>query len=365
MSDPIKIPVEQQLNDLCDQRILIMDGAMGTMIQLEKLVEADYRGTRFKDWHKDVRGNNDLLVLSNPDVIEKVHNAFLAAGADIIETDTFNSTRISMADYDMQEFAREMNVEGAKLARRVADEWTAKTPDKPRFVAGSIGPMNQSLSVSPDVDNPGYRSVTFDQVVASYKEQVEGLIEGGVDIILIETVFDTLNAKAAIFATEDVFEEQGSRLPVFMSCTVTDMSGRNLSGQTIEAFWHSIRHVKPFAVGLNCAFGAEHLRPHAVTIAAIADTRICIYPNAGLPNEMGEYDETPDVTSGLLKGWADEGLLNIVGGCCGTRPEHIAAIADAVAHSRPRTVPTAETIMRLSGIDPVQIATLAPVEPVS
>ena len=354
--------ISKQLDSLCRDHILVMDGAMGTMVQCAKLVEADYRGERFKDWHKDLKGNNDLLVLTNPDVIAKIHDEFLAAGADIIETDTFNATRVSMADYDMEDYAFEMNVEGAKLARRVADEWTLKTPDKPRFVAGSIGPMNQSLSVSPDVDNPGYRSVTFEQVAASYKEQVAGLIEGGVDIILIETVFDTLNAKAAIFATEEVFEEQGLRLPVFLSCTVTDLSGRNLSGQTIEAFWHSVRHVKPFAVGLNCAFGAEHLRPHAVTIANIADTRICVYPNAGLPNEMGEYDETPDITAGLLKGWAEEGLLNITGGCCGTTPDHIGAIAKAVAGIKPRAVPTAEPVMRLSGIDPVQIATTTPAE---
>lgn len=354
--------IEKKLGELCDRRILIMDGAMGTMIQREGLVEADYRGARFADWHKDLKGNNDLLVLTKPEVIAKVHGAFLDAGADIIETNTFNATRVSMADYDMQDYAREINIEGARLARRVADDWTAKDPSKPRFVAGSIGPMNQSLSVSPDVDNPGYRSVSFDEVVASYKEQVEGLVAGGVDIILIETIFDTLNAKAAIFATEEVFEEQKNSLPVFVSCTVTDMSGRNLSGQTVEAFWYSVRHVKPFAVGLNCAFGAEHLRPHAVTIAQIADTRVCVYPNAGLPNEMGEYDETPDVTAGLLKGWAEEGLLNIVGGCCGTTPEHIGAIAAAVAHSTPRAVPTTEPVMRLSGIDPVQIATVAPVE---
>jgi len=354
--------ITQQLETLCKDRILVMDGAMGTMIQRYKLQEADYRGERFADWPSDVRGNNDLLVITKPDVIEAVHGEFLAAGADIIETDTFNATRISMADYDMEEFAREINVAGAQLARKVADEWTAKTPDKPRFVAGSIGPMNQSLSVSPDVNNPGYRSVTFDQVMASYKEQVEGLVEGGVDIILIETVFDTLNAKAAIFATEQVFEEQGSRLPIMLSCTVTDMSGRNLSGQTVEAFWHSVRHAKPFSVGLNCAFGAEHLRPHAVTIAAIADTNVCVYPNAGLPNEMGEYDETPEVTAGLLSGWAKEGLLNIVGGCCGTTPDHIAAIAKAVEGEAPRQIPVAEPIMRLSGIDPVQIASLAPAE---
>lgn len=354
--------VLERLQTCAKDRILIVDGAMGTMIQGEGLVEADYRGTRFADWPSDVRGNNDLLVLTKPEVIEKIHNSFLAAGADIIETDTFNATRISMADYDMQEFAREMNVEGAKIARKVADEWTQKTPEKPRFVAGSIGPMNQSLSVSPDVDNPGYRSVTFDQVVASYKEQIDGLIEGGVDIILIETVFDTLNAKAAIFAAQDVFEELGIELPIIMSCTITDMSGRNLSGQTIEAFWHSVRHVKPFAVGLNCAFGADLLRPHAVAIAAIADTLICVYPNAGLPNEMGEYDESPEVTSSLLKGWAEEGLLNIVGGCCGTTPEHIDAIAKAVSGFPPRKIPTAEPVMRLSGIDPVQIAAIVPAE---
>nr|WP_262695932.1 homocysteine S-methyltransferase family protein [Kordiimonas aquimaris] len=354
--------VTEQLSELAKKRILIMDGAMGTMIQREGLAEADYRGARFVDWPSDVKGNNDLLVLTKPDIITKIHNDFLEAGADIIETDTFNATRISMADYGMQELAREINVEGAKIARRIADEWTAKTPEKPRFVAGAIGPMNQSLSVSPDVDNPGFRSVSFDQVSAAYKEQIEGLIEGGVDIILIETVFDTLNAKAAIFAAQDVFEEQEITLPVIMSCTITDMSGRNLSGQTIEAFWHSVRHVKPFAVGLNCAFGAELLRPHAVTIAGIADTRICVYPNAGLPNEMGEYDETPEVTSGLLKEWAEESLLNIVGGCCGTTPDHIAAIAGAVSNMPPRLVPTSESIMRLSGIDPVQIAAIEPIE---
>nr|WP_194213036.1 homocysteine S-methyltransferase family protein [Kordiimonas pumila] len=350
----------KQLEQLCRERILIIDGAMGTMIQRYKLQEADYRGERFADWPSDVKGNNDLLVLTKPDVIAAIHGEFLAAGADIIETDTFNATRISMADYGMQEFARELNVAGAALARRVADEWTLKTPEKPRFVAGSIGPMNQSLSVSPDVNNPGYRSVSFDQVVAAYKEQVEGLVEGGVDIILIETVFDTLNAKAAIFATQEVFEEKGIKLPIMLSCTVTDMSGRNLSGQTVEAFWHSVRHAVPFSVGLNCAFGAEHLRPHAVTIAHIADTNVCVYPNAGLPNEMGEYDETPEQTGSMLGQWAKDGLLNLVGGCCGTTPEHIAAIARAVEGMKPRAIPRVETIMRLSGIDPVQIASITP-----
>ncbi|MBL4638940.1 MAG: homocysteine S-methyltransferase family protein [Kordiimonadaceae bacterium] len=354
--------ITEQLTALCKERILIMDGAMGTMIQLEGLVEADYRGERFKDYPSDLKGNNDLLVLTKPEIIEKIHGEFFAAGADIIETDTFNATSVSMADYDMQFLVREINVEGAKLARKVADEWTAKTPDKPRFVAGSIGPMNRSLSLSPDVDSPGFRAVTFDEVASAYKEQVEGLIDGGVDIILIETVFDTLNSKAAIFATQEVFEERGIHLPIMLSCTVTDMSGRNLSGQSIEAFWYSTRHAKPFSVGLNCAFGAEHLRPHAVAIAAIADVPVCVYPNAGLPNEMGEYDETPEVTGGMLGDWAEEGLLNIVGGCCGTSPDHIRAIADAVAKHPPRKIPEVPTIMRLSGIDPVQIATVTPAE---
>jgi len=344
---------------LANERILVMDGAMGTMIQKHKLQEADYRGERFKDWPSDLKGNNDLLVLTNPDVIAGIHAAFLEAGADIIETNTFNGTTISMADYDMQEFAYEINLEGAKLARRVADEWTEKTPDKPRFVAGSVGPTNKTLSVSPDVNNPGFREVNFDDVVAAYKTQVEGLMDGGVDIILIETVFDTLNAKAAIFATQDVFEERSTKLPIMLSCTVTDMSGRNLSGQTIEAFWYSVKHAKPFTIGLNCAFGAEHLRPHAVTLSAIADTRVAIYPNAGLPNEMGEYDESPDVTGAHLKSWAEEGLLNIVGGCCGTTPEHIKAIADAVAGIPPRKVPTIAPAMRLSGIDPISIINAA------
>ncbi len=351
--------VKQKLEAIARDRILIMDGAMGTMIQKYKLQEADYRGERFKDWPSDLKGNNDLLVLTKPDVIAEIHGQFLAAGADIIETNTFNGTSISMGDYDMQSLAYEINIEGAKLARRVADEWTAKTPNKPRFVAGSIGPTNKTLSVSPDVNNPGYREVSFDEVVEAYKTQVEGLIDGGVDIILIETVFDTLNAKAAIFATQDVFEERGVELPIMLSCTVTDMSGRNLSGQTIEAFWYSVRHCRPFTIGLNCAFGAEHLRPHAVTIASIADAMVAIYPNAGLPNEMGEYDESPDVTGAHLKGWAEEGLLNVVGGCCGTTPEHIRAIADGVANIAPRKLPKQDTAMRLSGIDPITIINAA------
>ncbi|MCJ9429378.1 homocysteine S-methyltransferase family protein [Kordiimonas sp. A6E486] len=347
------------LSDIADKRILVMDGAMGTMIQKRKLQEADFRGERFKDWPTDLKGNNDLLTITRPDVIADIHSAFLEAGADILETNTFNSTKISLADYDMQAMARELNIEGAKLARRVADEWTAKTPDKPRFVAGSIGPTNKTLSISPDVNNPGFREVTFDEVVEAYQEQVEGLIEGGVDIILIETVFDTLNAKAAIFATQEAFEKLGVTLPVMLSCTVTDMSGRNLSGQTVEAFWYSVRHAKPFTVGLNCAFGADKLRPHAVALSAVADTRVAIYPNAGLPNEMGEYDETPETMARQLKEWAEEGLLNIVGGCCGTTPDHIAAIAKAVEGVAPRKVKSFAPAMRLSGIDPITIINAA------
>lgn len=334
------------------QRILVIDGAMGTMIQKEKLQEADYRGKRFADWPSDLKGNNELLNLTQPAIIRGIHSAFLEVGADIIETNSFNGTQISMADYDMQSLAAELSLESAKMARSVADEWTAKTPNKPRFVAGAIGPLNKTLSISPDVNNPGFRAVTFDEVVASYIEQIEALIEGGVDILLIETVFDTLNAKAAIFAAEEVFAANGFKLPIMISFTVTDMSGRNLSGQTIEAFWYSVRHAKPFSIGLNCAFGAEHLRPHAIALSGIADTHVCVYPNAGLPNELGEYDEEPRDTAGHLGAWAKEGLLNITGGCCGTTPQHIAAIAAAVEGVSPRAMPNLEPAMRLSGIDP-------------
>jgi len=337
------------------EAILVLDGAMGTMIQREGLTEADFRGDRFRAWNHDLKGNNDLLSITRPDVIAGIHRAFFDAGADIVETNSFNSTRISQADYGMESLAYELNVESAKVARAVADDFTAGTPEKPRFVAGSIGPMNKTLSVSPDVNNPGYREVTFDEVAASYREQVEGLIDGGADILLIETVFDTMNAKAAAFAVQDVFDARGLSLPIMLSGTVTDMSGRNLSGQTVEAFWYSMRHTKPFAVGLNCSFGAEHLRVHAAALAAIADTHICVFPNAGLPNEMGEYDETPKLTAGHLGRWAEDGLLNIVGGCCGTTPDHIRAVAEAVKDLPPRSLPAAGHDMRLSGIDPLII----------
>lgn len=337
------------------ERILVLDGAMGTMIQLRKLQEEDYRGERFARINQDVKGNNDLLCLTQPELIREIHGDFLAAGADIIETNSFNATSISMADYSMEPLVTEINVAAAKIARSVADEWTQKTPNKPRYVAGSIGPTSKTLSISPDVNNPGYREVTFDEVRDSYKEQVRGLIEGGVDLILIETIFDTLNSKACIIAVEEVFDECGIKLPIMLSCTVTDMSGRNLSGQTIEAFWYSVRHARPLTVGMNCAFGAEHLRPHAVALSAVAETNVCIYPNAGLPNEMGEYDETAEEMASQIKEWAEEGLLNVVGGCCGTRPDHIKAISEAVAGVAPRKIPQDNHTMRLAGLEPLVI----------
>ena len=333
-------------------RILILDGAMGTMIQRYKLDEAGYRGARFKDHGHDLKGNNDLLVLSQPQIISAIHNAYLEVGADIIETNTFNSQSISQSDYGLADIALELNVAAARLAREAADAWTARTPDKPRFVAGAIGPTNRTASISPDVNNPGFRNVSFDALVEAYAVQTSGLIEGGVDVILIETIFDTLNAKAAGFAVEQMFDEMGVKLPIMLSDTITDLSGRNLSGQTPEAFWYSLKHLQPFSVGLNCSFGAEQLRPSVAEIGAVADTLISVYPNAGLPNEMGEYDETAEHMAGLLEEWAKDGLINIVGGCCGTTPEHIRAIADAVAKYPPRRVPEVPHRLRLSGLEP-------------
>ncbi|MBK5197220.1 MAG: homocysteine S-methyltransferase family protein [Methyloceanibacter sp.] len=334
------------------QRILILDGAMGTMIQRYKLDEAGYRGARFKDHTRDVKGNNDLLVLSQPKIISEIHNAYLEAGADIIETNTFNSQAISQADYGLADISEELNVAAARLAREAADAWTEKTPDRPRFVAGAIGPTNRTASLSPDVNNPGFRNVDFDALVEAYATQTRGLIEGGADVILIETVFDTLNAKAAGFAVEQVFDEMGVELPIMISGTITDLSGRNLSGQTPEAFWYSMQHLRPFSIGLNCSFGAEQLRPSVADIAAAADTLVSVYPNAGLPNEMGEYDESPEYMAGLLETWAKDGLINIVGGCCGTTPDHIRAIRLAVAKYKPRHVPEIAHKMRLSGLEP-------------
>jgi 5-methyltetrahydrofolate--homocysteine methyltransferase len=334
------------------ERILILDGAMGTMIQGYKLDEAGYRGERFKNHKHDLKGNNDLLVLTQPKIIAEIHNAYLEAGADIIETNTFNAQAISQSDYGLADIAYEMNVTAAKIAREAADAWSNQTPDKPRFVAGAIGPTNRTASISPDVNNPGFRNVSFDELVNAYATQARGLIDGGVDIILIETVFDTLNAKAAGYAVEQVFDETGVTLPIMVSGTITDLSGRNLSGQTPEAFWYSMQHLEPLSIGLNCSFGAEQLRPSVDELAHVADCYVSVYPNAGLPNEMGEYDESPAYMAGLLEEWARDGLINIVGGCCGTTPDHIRAIAEAVSRYQPRHVPQAPHKLRLSGLEP-------------
>ena len=328
---PITYTRGQQLPALLEQRILVLDGAMGTMVQRFRLTEADYRGQRFQDHPKDLRNNGDLLVLTRPDVIRDIHEGYLAAGADIIETNTFGATSIAQDDYGLGSLARELNVAAAKLAREAADKFS--TPDKPRFVAGALGPTPRTASISPDVNDPGARNVDFEQLRAAYREQVEGLLEGGVDLLLVETIFDTLNAKAALFAIDEVFEATGERLPIIISGTVTDASGRILSGQTVTAFWYSVRHAQPLAVGLNCALGAALMRPYIQELSKVAgDTFISCYPNAGLPNPMSEtgFDETPDVTSRLLREFAAEGLVNIVGGCCGTTPEHIGAIREAV-----------------------------------
>lgn len=340
------------LEKAAKERILIIDGAMGTMIQRHKLGEEHYRGERFADHSKDVKGNNDLLVLTQPKVIEDIHGEYLEAGADLIETNTFNAQRISLADYRMEDLAYEINVEAAKLARRAADAWTAKTPEKPRFVAGAVGPTNRTASISPDVNNPGYRNVDFDELRDAYKEQVRGLIDGGADIILIETIFDTLNAKAAGFATLEVFEEKDLELPIMISGTITDRSGRTLSGQTAEAFWYSMRHLKPFSIGLNCALGAELMRPYIAELSHVADARISAYPNAGLPNAMGEYDENPDDMACKVEPWLADGLINVIGGCCGSTPDHIAHIAEHAKKHKPRTLPKSEPRLRLSGLEP-------------
>jgi 5-methyltetrahydrofolate--homocysteine methyltransferase len=334
------------------RRILIIDGAMGTMIQRRKFAEADFRGQRFAAHPRPVQGNNDLLVLTRPDAITEIHAGYLAAGADIISSNTFNAQRISLADYGMEDLAYEVNLAAARLAREAADAATARSPDRPRFVAGALGPTNRTASISPDVNNPGFRNVTFDELAEAYSEQARGLIEGGVDLVLIETVFDTLNAKAAGYAVLRVFDELGVELPLIISGTITDRSGRTLSGQTPEAFFFSIRHLKPFAVGLNCALGAELMRPYLAEIAAVADTLAIAYPNAGLPNAMGEYDEGPHEMACQLGPWARDGLLNIVGGCCGSTPEHIAEIKGHVEKYPPRQVPKVERKMRLSGLEP-------------
>jgi len=344
---------KQQLTEALKKRILILDGAMGTMIQRHAFEEDDFRGERFKNHNSELKGNNDLLILTQADAIQGIHETYLEAGSDIIETNTFNATSISQADYGLEALVYELNCEGAKLARKAADKYSA--PDRPRFVAGGLGPTNRTASMSPDVNDAGMRNVTFDELSDAYEEATRGLIEGGADLILIETVFDTLNAKAAIYAVKKVFDDIGFELPVMISGTITDASGRTLSGQTAEAFWNSLAHADPVSIGFNCALGAEDLRPHVQSVGRIADTHVSVYPNAGLPNEFGAYDDTPEYMGQVLKSFAEEGLLNIVGGCCGTTPDHIKAIADAVADITPRVLPAANAVCRLSGLEPLII----------
>ncbi|MEO7623460.1 MAG: homocysteine S-methyltransferase family protein, partial [Gallionella sp.] len=361
-------PIEQ----LIQQRILILDGAMGTMIQQFHLTEEHYRGITlygeypkgfadnndarriFADHPVDVKGNNDLLLLTQPHIIRGIHAEYLAAGADILETCTFNSTAASLDDYDMVDLAYELNFAGAKLARGVCDEFEAKIPNKPRFVAGVLGPTTKTASISPDVNDPGFRNISFDELVAGYTEAIRGLLDGGADILMVETIFDTLNAKAALFAIEQYFEQHNVRVPIMISGTITDASGRTLSGQTTEAFWNSLSHVRPFSIGLNCALGAELMRPYVEELSRVASCYVSAHPNAGLPNPLSEtgYDELPDKTSRLLKEFATSGFLNIAGGCCGTTPAHIKAIAEALRDMPPRRVPDIEPRLRLSGLEP-------------
>lgn len=339
---------KQVIEDILRQRIMIIDGAMGTMIQQHKLSEEDFRGEKFRDWHKDLRGNNDLLSITRPDIIQQIHKDYFDAGADIVETNTFSSTSIAQADYDLQDYAHELNIASAQCAIAARDAYMAENPQSdPKFVAGAIGPLNKTLSLSPDVNNPGFRTVTFDEVMESYYEQIRGLAEGGVDILLIETIFDTLNAKAAIYAIKKYFRDTGTEeLPVMVSGTITDASGRTLSGQTLEAFYVSVAHARPLSIGLNCALGAREMRPHVQELSQIASCYTSAYPNAGLPNAFGEYDELPEETSAIIEEWAAAGYLNIVGGCCGSTPEHIRQIADKVRNHKPRTLPMVATTIQ-------------------
>lgn len=327
---------KEEIFKLLERRILVLDGAMGTMIQRHKLSEEDYRGERFKDFPHDLKGNNDLLSLTQPEIILQIHRDYLAAGADIIETNTFNGTRISMADYHLEDLVPELNRESARLARQAADEFTAQNPDKPRLVAGSIGPTNKTASLSPDVNNPGYRAIDFDTLGENYREQAAALIEGGVDILLVETVFDTLNAKAALFAIQDLFDELGREYPIMVSGTITDASGRTLSGQTAEAFLTSLSHVPLLSIGLNCALGADQLRPYVQTLAQKAPFAISAHPNAGLPNAFGDYDQGPAEMRDLIRDYLDRQIINVIGGCCGTTPEHIKALAELAQQYEPR-----------------------------
>ncbi|MBU2033091.1 MAG: homocysteine S-methyltransferase family protein [Alphaproteobacteria bacterium] len=335
------------------KRILITDGAFGTAIQNWKLDEAAYAGTL--GLSHDQKGNNDILGLTKPEVVASIHRAYFEAGADIAETNTFSANRISQADYGAEHLVREINVESARLARGIADEFAAKD-GRPRFVAGALGPTNKTLSLSPEVNDPGYREIEFDFLKDVYREQIDALVEGGVDFILVETVFDTLNAKAAVMAAMEAANDLRRDLPIMMSMTLTDLSGRNLSGHTVEAFWHAIRHARPVTIGLNCSFGAQQLRPHVKTLSAICDTLIMVYPNAGLPNELGEYDELPETTAALVGEWAEQGQVNVLGGCCGSTPDHIRAIAEAVRNLPPRAIPTPEVRTRLAGLEPFTMA---------
>jgi 5-methyltetrahydrofolate--homocysteine methyltransferase len=338
------------------ERVLVLDGSWGVMIQKRGLDEADYRGDRFEDHVGQLKGNNDLLCLTRPDIIADLHDQYYAAGADISETNTFSSTAIAQADYELQSAVRDINLAGARIGREAADRWTAKEPHKPRFVAGSIGPLNRMLSMSSDVNDPGARTVTFDQVYDAYREQVLALHEGGVDLFLIETITDTLNCKAAIKAVLDLEDEGLEPLPMWISGTITDRSGRTLSGQTAEAFWNSVKHAKPFAVGFNCALGADLMRPHIAELSRVADTLVAAYPNAGLPNAFGEYDEEPHQTGHQLHEWAASGLVNIVGGCCGTTPDHIRHVAEEVSGLTPRAIPERPKALRLAGLEPFELA---------
>ncbi|MDI9228360.1 methionine synthase, partial [Serratia bockelmannii] len=345
----------EQLRRQLAQRILVLDGGMGTMIQSYRLDERDFRGERFADWRSDLKGNNDLLVLTKPEVITAIHYAYLEAGADILETNTFNSTSIAMADYHMESLSAEINYQAACLARACADEWTARTPEKPRYVAGVLGPTNRTASISPNVNDPAFRNISFDELVAAYRESTRALVEGGVDLIMIETIFDTLNAKAAAFAVETEFEALGVELPIMISGTITDASGRTLSGQTTEAFYNSLRHVKPLTFGLNCALGPDELRQYVAELARISETYVTAHPNAGLPNAFGEYDLDAAEMARQVGEWAQAGFLNIIGGCCGTTPEHIAAMAKAVEGVPPRRLPELPVACRLAGLEPLTI----------
>ena len=342
------------LKEIATRRILVLDGAMGTMIQALKLDEDGYRGARLKDHPSELKGDNDLLNLTRPDAIQKIHEQYLEAGADIIETNTFNATTVSQADYGLEAIARELNRTGAEIARRAADA-VADREERVVLVAGGLGPASQTASISPDVSDPGARNTSFDELRETYREATLGLIEGGSDMILVETIFDTLNAKAALFAVDKAFEQSGVRLPILISGTITDKSGRTLSGQTPEAFWNSVSHAEPFSVGLNCALGAKDLREHVAELSRVADCLVSAYPNAGLPNEFGGYDETPDETAAHLGRWAEQGIVNLVGGCCGTTPDHIRAIANAVKGAAPREIPVRERRLRLSGLEPFEV----------